>query len=102
MGTSELEGYRAENVRELYDGPPGGYLIVRNEDDHARSGVEAGHVSLWFKDPAGHLGRVVDTRHTITEHDDGTVTVSPSILATTAAHGYDWHGFLERGVWREV
>ena len=44
--------------------------------------------------------------HTVEEHDDGTITVSPSILL------YDvdeesisvviWHGYLERGVWREV
>lgn len=39
--------------------------------------------------------------------DDGdTVTVSPSILTSTEL-GEDrvrleWHGFLERGVWREV
>lgn len=38
-------------------------------------------------------------RHTVTEHDDGSITVSPSILVSS---GHDsWHGFLERGVWRE-
>lgn len=41
--------------------------------------------------------------HTITEHEDGTITASPSILAggqgTTTA---PWHGYLERGIWREV
>lgn len=39
------------------------------------------------------------SNHTIVEHEDGTITVSPSILITR----YDgtWHGFLERGVWRE-
>lgn len=36
--------------------------------------------------------------HQITEHEDGTITVSPSILV----RGEDeWHGYLERGVWRE-
>lgn len=35
--------------------------------------------------------------HTVTEHEDGTITVSPSILMP----GF-WHGYLERGVWREV
>jgi hypothetical protein len=43
------------------------------------------------------------SRHTVTEHEDGTISVSPSILmggqGTTTA---PWHGFLERGVWREV
>lgn len=51
-------------------------------------------------DPTGHLGTLGS--HTVTEHDDGTVTVSPSILSTKAEHGHDWHGYLERGVWREV
>jgi hypothetical protein len=43
--------------------------------------------------------------HVVVEHDDGTITVSPSI----GHHGRDennqevyWHGFLERGVWREA
>lgn len=34
--------------------------------------------------------------HQVTEHEDGTITVSPSILIR------EWHGFLERGVWRKV
>jgi hypothetical protein len=38
--------------------------------------------------------------HTVTEHEDGTITVSPSILITQPGVGI-WHGFLERGVWRE-
>lgn len=39
--------------------------------------------------------------HDITEHDDGTITVSPSILIDDM-RGRQWHGYLERGVWREV
>jgi len=38
--------------------------------------------------------------HDITEHEDGTITVSPSILITQH-DGQTWHGYLERGVWRE-
>lgn len=41
--------------------------------------------------------------HAVTEHEDGTVTVSPSILlhgGQPANPEWDWHGFLERGVWR--
>lgn len=86
------QGYPAATVLELYDGPAGGYCVVTNED--------TGDRVLWIKDPAGHVGRCA--KHVITEHDDGTVTVSPSILATTGSHGHDWHGYLERGVWREV
>lgn len=38
--------------------------------------------------------------HQVTEHEDGTITVSPSILIT--GHDGSWHGYLEKGVWREV
>lgn len=40
-------------------------------------------------------------KHDVTEHDDGTITVVPSILVTHH-DGKQWHGFLERGVWRSV
>lgn len=39
--------------------------------------------------------------HKVTEHDDGTITVYPSILVDNGEGGKRWHGFLERGVWRE-
>ena len=68
---------------------------------------------MWNKDR--WFARVPDSRtagmdlsdlsaHSVVEHEDGTITVSPSILH----HGHDaknnvvhWHGFLERGIWRE-
>ncbi len=37
-------------------------------------------------------------KHTVTEHEDGTITASPSVY--DAPDG--WHGYLEHGVWREV
>lgn len=42
--------------------------------------------------------------HEVVEHEDGTITVSPSILckSTWAGEPVEWHGYLERGVWREV
>ena len=39
--------------------------------------------------------------HKVTEHEDGTITVSPSILVRDS-QGNEYHGYLERGVWREV
>lgn len=41
------------------------------------------------------------SNHQITEHEDGTITVSPSILISHWS-GKQWHGYLERGIWREV
>ena len=60
----------------------------------------------WYAStPVGYMGNLAN--HEVTEHEDGTITVSPSILVS----GWDgkegnnktvWHGYLERGVWREV
>lgn len=40
--------------------------------------------------------------HDVTEHDDGTITVSPSILITFPGLPDRWHGYLEAGVWRAL
>jgi hypothetical protein len=58
----------------------------------------------WYaRPPRGHMGCL--RNHEVTEHEDGTITVSPSILITsTRGDGTAkevWHGYLERGVWRE-
>ena len=57
--------------------------------------------SGWYCRPPGTelLGNI--TNHTLTEHEDGTLTASPSIRIT-GGQGNEWHGFLERGVWRTV
>ncbi len=103
-------------------------------DWHARLGVTEMPKGGYGKDsagtwcvvtPNGRYGSVA--KHTVVEHDDGTITVSPSILiypiepmdytpeerarvvelcGEEAARGRErgrpgWHGFLERGVWRE-
>jgi len=68
------------------------------------------HPGDYGKDPRnGHWmaltpnGMLADlSGHEVTEHGDGTITVSPSIRVTQP-HGYElkvWHGFLEKGLWR--
>lgn len=47
--------------------------------------------------PNGLLGNL--NNHTIEEHDDGTISVQPSILITTKDK--TWHGYLVNGVWKE-
>lgn len=49
-----------------------------------------------IRDPSGRGGAL--TSHMIVEHEDDTITVSPSILDPNPG---GWHGYLERGVWRE-
>lgn len=45
------------------------------------------------------------SQHEVVEHEDGTITVSPSILIHYPwgglPHEINWHGYLERGVWRQ-
>lgn len=50
--------------------------------------------------PNGLCGNV--TGHSVIEHEDGTITVSPSILVNNGDGGVSYHGYLEKGVWREV
>jgi hypothetical protein len=46
-------------------------------------------------------GREADlSKHDVVEHEDGTITVSPSILVGGGGQPGSWHGYLERGVWR--
>ncbi len=66
---------------------PGTYLKA------ASDGGAYWHITL----PSG-IQFTLGPQHAITEHEDGTITVSPSIY--DAPDG--WHGYLERGVWREV
>ena len=42
------------------------------------------------------------SKHTVVEHADGTITVSPSILITKYREDgpREWHGYLENGIWR--
>ncbi len=54
----------------------------------------------WCRCPRGSMGNL--SQHEVTEHEDGTITVSPSILIDAGSQPeQNWHGHLERGVWRE-
>lgn len=75
---------------------------------------------LWYiRDPFGLIGSL--RTHTVTEHKDGSITVTPSILDNADysaqelrergilsivpgpdGRGKGWHGWLERGVWRSA
>ena len=50
------------------------------------------------RSPKGHHGNL--RNHTVIEHDDKTITVSPSILIKEIK-GSSYHGYLEKGIWRE-
>lgn len=51
--------------------------------------------------PNDHMANL--SAHVVEEHDDSTITVSPSIgISQGAATVFVYHGFLERGVWRDA
>ena len=55
----------------------------------------------WYGRPPGFRSGYANlSGHEVVEHSDGTITVRPSIRVRN--HLSDWHGYLERGCWREV
>lgn len=81
-----------------------GRRVIPNPEEY-QYGMESGDYGkdsdgLWFvRTPNGLVGCI--QKHTITEHEDGTITVSPSILVGCKDLG-TWHGYLEKGIWRSV
>lgn len=54
----------------------------------------------WYcRPPWKHAGGNLNG-HAVTEHEDGTISVSPSILITIPGVG-EWHGWLRKGVWED-
>lgn len=51
--------------------------------------------------PNGQPGMLNPAVHTIEEHEDGTITVHPSIVYSDAEGRETWHGWLRRGVFEE-
>ena len=74
-------------------------IFQLNENEYGK-GIDG----TWYFYPPG-AGIANLANHTVAEHEDGTITVSPSILITFAdADGErcQWHGFLEKGIWRTI
>lgn len=72
--------------------------VVHRHLDDTRAG-DYWHWSLGWagKCPNGLLCNL--SKHAVTEHEDETITVSPSILCDNGRES--WHGYLEQGVWKE-
>jgi hypothetical protein len=89
-----MKGRRLQTVAEFYSDQrrPGDYCKVTRV-----IGLDQVDYVWYVCDPNGKVGRLAD--HTVTEHEDGTITVSPSILDPVPG---GWHGFLERGEWRQA
>lgn len=89
VGHHNPEGWDAwERCPGRVNAPPGSYMKVLRED---------GSLWCWYlRAPNGDVATLWTKAHSITEHEDGTITVSPSIVFPC---GGRYHGFLRRGVW---
>ena len=69
-----------------------------NQGEYGRSPID----EKWYaRVPAEGFGVGSLAKHDVIEHEDGTITVAPSILMT-GHDGKQWHGYLTKGIWREV
>lgn len=60
--------------------------------------VASGTISVWYvRDPLGDICTIANN-HQVIEHDDGTISVRPSIVNPNGSY----HGFLQRGFWSKV
>jgi hypothetical protein len=93
------QGQRFDTPDEVWESrQPGAYSLTTDDD-----GIRWLSFLLPTGDPATFTprGRIPDQPAdglpgwTFNEHEDGSVTVSPSIDAVGV-----WHGFLVEGVWR--
>lgn len=74
-------------------------------------GYTGDKLALFFIKPNGSRGHITfggPDDHTYEEHEDGSITVNPSISNLKRDDPGDgstddgWHGYLESGVWRQV
>jgi hypothetical protein len=78
--------------RRVYTDETGHLLLKEGDYGKDKDG-------LWFARPPGcHTGCL--SNHQVIEHEDGTITVSPSIRV--ADWRTEWHGYLVHGEWTEV
>lgn len=89
-----MTGHRAPDGSEYHETRPGAYW-KQTRNGRALEGHRGRDWDWVVHCPDGSHGSL--THHDVVEHDDGTITVSPSILVTGAG---SYHGYLERGEWR--
>lgn len=85
-----------------------GHRVFGDVEAHLLSPGEYGKTAsgVWLcRSPENAEGRSASGNlgnHTVVEHEDGTITVSPSILQSYGDGSIGWHGYLEKGEWRTV
>lgn len=101
----EIPGRRLPDQAEArHTFEPGDYGLVHGLDGNVGWYCRA----PWMHAPGDYGPRMQGNlaNHDVVEHDDGTISVSPSILIETwwgpGRKEYRWHGFLKNGVWETL
>lgn len=68
------------------------------EPHELEAGEYCNYQGIWYGVPPGTDLLAAFTQHNVTEHDDGRISVNPSILVKD--HQSRWHGYLHLGAWR--
>lgn len=114
---SELVGVRLPDTPfgDLPDGIVRGayWKVLDRSSGEPRVSAEPGNLTgtVWMVvaplgDEDGYgIGRL--EKHTVREHEDGTISVRPGDGSTnsiliTKSNGQQFHGYIEHGVWRSV
>jgi len=90
---------------KLHFTQPGDYGLIEGKGWHCRLPNWTDAVLNKWTGTEGPKELCVGLPHHITEHEDGTITASPSVLwgpDFSSEPSMAWHGYLEHGVWREV
>ena len=100
-----MKGRRIENPENITSSPvePGDYW--KDKDGHWQVAAPVP------RDDDGFLLTADVSTWSVTEHEDGTITVNPSIFWGRGGYPnsppewaakHTWHGWLEHGEWREA
>lgn len=94
MSAQTLPGRRVADANEVWHGQAGDYAVA---DRHVWVRTPADDV---LRIPRGDVADPDQPAWSFEEHEDGTVTLSPSIFVNPQDDPPGWHGFLEHGIWR--
>jgi hypothetical protein len=90
------------NGRRVMPDADGWFRANLEPGDYGRSTLREleGRPAGWWQvcAPDGSQGSLSPSIHTVIEHEDGTITVSPSLDFSKRKSGA-WHGWLRAGVW---
>ena len=86
-----------------------GRRVYANAEGYRDGPMEPGDYFYWerinrwlVKAPNGHEGTISPNVHVVEEHDDGTITLTPSLVLNAADGRELYHGFLRRGEWTDA